>query len=248
MASLASSFVRRYFPGLLDKSSFDFRTFYGADSTLTIGDETVRGVAAIAERHSARLEAMKEYKIELKHVDGVNGPNQSVVVSVVGSYITRTAEHHFVHGFVLQPTPRRDHTFFVLSEWYRETNVVQDRSVRTKRDNDAAVETQAKPAAVAPVAPAPEPVSAAVEKPAKERKIRKKALVYVSNTPKRCTLGDIKEAANAYGKVLDVKRVGNDAVIEFLSLKVAEKAAASGLTVNGAATRTKMINEEELAQ
>uniref|UniRef100_A0A7S1MQP3 NTF2 domain-containing protein n=1 Tax=Neobodo designis TaxID=312471 RepID=A0A7S1MQP3_NEODS len=243
---VATSFVRAYFPCELKPDAPSvFQTFYGHESKLTVGDgQPVSGTAAITDMHTSRLSALGDFKIDLKYVDAV-AANRSIVVSVVGSYITREAEHHFVRGFVLQPTPHRDNTYFVLSEWIRETNVVPDRGGR--REPASAAVATAQPAVPTP---APVPVAPAATEVEKPKKVRRPALVCISDVPKRCTLGDIRLTAEQFGKVIDVKRSGRDmAVVEYTTLRMAESACkAPEFKINGALTGgVKMITAEELA-
>jgi hypothetical protein len=242
--AVAATFVHAYFPTVLKKEPNAFQTFYGTESKLTVGDnQPITGSAAVIDRHIQRLRDLGEFKIDLKHVDAVSGTGGQVIVAVVGSYVTRTAEHHFVHGFVLQPTARRDNTYFVLSEWIRETNVVPDRSVTSRRRED-------EPQAQAAPQPAKRdaPPQAAPEREV-ERKIRKRACVLIVGIPKRCTTGDIQVAAGAIGHVLSCKRAGKfDAAVEFQSLRAAEKLVASAkeFQINGGnVTDIKMITAEE---
>jgi hypothetical protein len=242
---VATSFARAYFPCELKTDAAAFQVFYGSDSKLTVGDnQPIVGTNAITDMHTTRLSALGEFKIDLKYVDAVSGPHRSVVVSVVGSYITREAEHHFVRGFVLQPTAHRDNAYFVLSEWIRETNVVPERGSR-REAAPAVVPAQSAPAPV-PQAVAAAPVEQVAEKPVK--KTRRPALVKIEEVPKRCTLGDIRLAAEAFGKVLDVKRLGrNGAMIEFQTLRMADNAAkAPEFKVNGLPTSgLKLVTEDE---
>merc|ERR1711991_1004698 len=167
-----------------------------------------------------------------------------VVISVVGSYITRSDEHHFVRGFVLQPTLRREGAYFVLSEWLRVTNVVPDRAVRKSNAVEPAASNVHAAVAAAP-APSeqPEPRERASRAP-------KRATAIVTALPKRCTLGDVKGALEKFGTVKEVKRIRNDAVVEFATFSGAKRLVAAGeFKINElAAGERRLITGEEFDQ
>lgn len=242
-STVAATFTRSFFSTeVKGKQEVEGLTcFYGQDSKLNVDGTVSTGISGILEAHKTRLGALNEFKIDLKFVDSIPGNQGQLVVSVVGSYITRTDEHHFVRGFVLQQTPRRDrdNAYFIISEWIRTTNVVPDRSVARKRDEN-------KPSEAPTAAPVVSNKVTPVEE--KVRKERKRATVFIAAVPKRSTLGDLKVALEELGRVKDFKRVGRmDAAVEFTSLRVAESlAAAAEFKVNGVpAGERKMITAEE---